>query len=92
VEIVLEILRPGGPLRNAQDLEFGQDELPHVLGGNHVAEQQADHLPPYDLLPAEAKIPVTGADVEVVFTQQDIEALVVGNRLRVEIGEVYVAS
>ncbi len=69
VEVILEVFRPQRPLRYAQDFELGQDELTQVLGGNDVGKEQADHFAPHDMLPAQAEIPITGAGVDVVFTQ-----------------------
>lgn len=69
MKIVVEVLRTRRPLRNADQVERRQDELAHVSCGNHVGEEETDHLAPDDVLFAQAIFPVARTEIDVILEQ-----------------------
>ena len=88
MRIAFRILGSRRPLRNTNDVETGQQELALVPGGNNVGEEEPDNLAPDDLLRANAKIPVAGREIKVVFAIEEIEALILFDRIEIEVGPV----
>ncbi len=84
VEVALEILGARRPLRNAQDVEIGQNEFAQVLGRDDVGEEQPDHFAPDDVLASDAEVPVARADVDVVLAREEVDPLIAPHVGRIE--------
>ncbi len=63
--VVAKILRARSPLRRAHLIEFGQQEFAQIARRNDVSKEQADHLPPHDMLAAETIVPITGGNIDI---------------------------
>ncbi len=71
-----EKLQVGGPQRDPDILEVGEQEFPHVPGVDHVGEEEVDRLPPNDLLLAQSEPHRARADIHVGVSQFGVPLLV----------------
>ena len=86
VRVAGEVFGPSCPLRNADEIEAGKQKLAHIAGRDYVGEEQANDLAPDNVLGAYTKIPVAGGEIEIVLPPDGTEALILLDRIGVEIG------